>query len=138
MIWMFIACGGAPTKAPSIFDVNMVDYHSLTEDRSWTYRDEFDSDANVLVDENNLLLARSVAGYVSFRRGARWADATDIGHLEWDFAEGLSLLSWDLPFSSGSELLPISEESPEEGETANLNGWTCTMTKPESIFILSG
>ena len=134
-MWVFFfACGEPPETSNSIFQVNMVDYHSLSEDRSWTYRDEFDVDPNVLPDENNLLLARSESGYVSFRRGARWADATDIGHLEWDFVEGLSLLSWDLPFSSGSDLLPISGENPEEGETANLNGWVCTMSKPESVW----
>ena len=134
MYLILFGCSEESQSTNSIFAVNMVDYHSLSDNRSWTYRDEFDPDPNILPDENNLLLARSVDGYVSFRRGARWADAVDSGHLEWDFVEGLTLLSWELPFSSGSDLLPISGENPEEGETANLNGWRCTMSKPESVW----
>ena len=91
-------------------------------------------DAEEAPDESALLIAKNELGYVPFRRGSRWADAADVGHISWDISEGLRINSWDLPFSSSESGFILSETEPEVDASVTDGDWTCTLLRPESLW----
>lgn len=97
-------------------------YHGLDGASSWIYRDDASKEAPI---ENQLLHAQNTGGLIELRRGPRWADAEYAGSLEWDTADGLDLVAWDLPSgASGATTIHFSDENFELPAD-------CTLTVPE-------
>jgi hypothetical protein len=105
-------------------------YAMLEEGASWTYRcgaaDTGEPDCSAL------LLARHAGdGLVELRRGSRWADAVEVGHLQWRLSETLVLDSWELDGDSGAASVTVL--STEHGESIDEGGWSCEISQPEFV-----
>ena len=118
-----LACGEPAPETSTLFNIVLDEYHMLTENRSWTYRDDMPVDPESFPDESSLLLAKNDGSYVQFRRGSRWADAQDVGHIEWDPSDGFRILSWDLPFSSSDSGFLLTDANVEVDATISDGGW---------------
>lgn len=120
-----LACAGDDGPRPGETPVSA--YTMLEEGHSWTYRDDSLGPEAESPDETLLLHARYVGdGTVEFRRGTRWADATDEGKLVWSEEEGLALVEWDLGSVSGSGKVAMSDEVPEGGAVVDSAKHSCT------------
>ena len=134
MIFFLIACAGDESPTSTLFNIVLEEYHELDEPKSWTYRDDMPVEPETLPDESQLLLAKNEDGYVAIRRGSRWADAQDVGHLSWDISEGLRVLSWELPFSSSDTGFLLTDTEVEVDSTTTDGGWSCTLKRPDSLW----
>jgi hypothetical protein len=131
---LFAACAPEERKTSSIFDINIEEYHMMTDFNSWTYRDDAPETPETMPDEAMLMLSQNDQGNVSFRRGSRWIEAIEAGSLQWSLDEGLTLLSWNLSMGNGSGPIVLSTLTPEAGDTITEGDWTCVMTRPESMW----
>ena len=132
---LLLACGGDglgnenPDNKPEI-----AMYHGLEEDARWTYRDDGGlwTDTGFDLDEDQLIRVSHMGeGLVELRRGARWADATPYGSLQWTTTDGLGLVSWDLPLGQGAGEYPMSGALIAVGETVT-GEWNCISSAPEN------
>ena len=137
MIFLGMALWGCSNneEAPQgTFVVDIAEYHGIYEGSTWVYRDDGVVDLDELPDEDQLLRAMHMGeGVVAFRRGRRWADAVTVGEMVWDVTDGLTLLSWDMPFGQGEGEYPISSALPEEQPDVSNGEWGCTNTMTEEV-----
>jgi hypothetical protein len=131
---LIVACSPDEKKTTSIFDIDIAEYHMMSEFNSWTYRDDAPDTSDTMPDEALLMLSQNQDGNVSFRRGSRWVEAVDAGSLQWSLEDGLTLLSWDLTMGSGTGPIVLSSQNPEAEDTITEGDWTCTMTRPDSMW----
>ena len=132
MVILFLACTG--TSGPVAGDVLVSDYAMLEDGTSWTYRDDALGPEADSPDEELLLHAKVTdEGVVEFRRGLRWADATDEGRLVWSEKDGLTLTEWDLGEAEGSGSIFMSEEVPEQGAVTASGKFSCTTRMDQPI-----
>ena len=134
IISIVLACAPEAQNSATLFGIDIREYHMMDEFNSWTYRDDTPDSSDILPDEAQLMLAQNESGTVSFRRGSRWIEAQEVGTVEWSIEEGLTLQSWDLPFGSGSGPVPLSSAEPEDGDVMSEGDWTCTLSRPESMW----
>lgn len=131
MLW---GCTNSEEAPQGTFVVDISDYHGMYEGATWVYRDDGIVDLDDLPDEDQLLRAMHMGdGVVEFRRGRRWADSQSIGEMVWDIDNGLTLLSWDLPFGQGEGEYPISNLLPEDEPDVTNGEWTCVNTMTEAV-----
>jgi len=107
------------------------DYVGLSEDATWTWRD--DGLTTELVFEELLRGHHQGEGLVALRRGERWGDAEEVGHLQWDVAGGLTLSSWVLGDIEGETTVPLLGAGAEWGDTVEQDDWICTNSKATEI-----
>jgi len=140
MRWLLVLLMGCGEEGDGMFPsssgdvVLSEDYDGLIADSSWTYRDLQNGEGDTGgLDEDALLQARYLGdGIVEFRQGSRWADAVVVGSLEWKSRAGLNLASWDFGGNiQGKGTFPLTDETPEAGESVSQDGWSCETLKPE-------
>jgi hypothetical protein len=136
------ACKESKSKMAAEEAKKIGNYHGIVEGASWTYRDDGeDFDTGIAPpDEDSLVLAQNMGnGSIEFRRGTRWADATQYGTIQFRATDTeLVLLDWSLAQNSGSGSYPIADELPEDGEVISSGDWSCTTTRPEFLWTYYG
>ena len=143
MIFLLVfGCIESKTKKELEAAKEIVNYHGIEEGASWTYRDDgadFDTGTAPPEDEDLILAHHEGNGYIELRRGARWVEATPVGHLEFSaMAQALQLTSWELPIGSGSGNYLLSDALPEEGEVFSSEDWSCTVYRPDFLWTYYG
>lgn len=119
-----LACGeDLPPPPGQEGEVPLDSYHGLSEENSWTWRDDGDTGEP---ESERLLKARYEEGVMDIRRGSRWVDGRPEGELEWSTEGGLFLVGWDLGGARGSDELPLAVDGTVWGGTVSAEDWSCT------------
>jgi hypothetical protein len=122
------ACG---QEDPLPGEADLAGYLALEQGASWTYRATVDTGE---ADPDSLLAARHEGGgLVALRDGARWADGTDAGQIQWASGEGLVIEAWQLGTESGAEPVTLVANGAGSGDRAERGGLTCTGTFPTAV-----
>jgi len=102
----------------------IADYHGLSTDASWAYRDDGNTvDSPV---ESEIVRARHLGdGVVDFRRGSRWADGRTEAVLDYALDAEFILQAWDIAGLEGEAELPLGSDQPEHGQSVSADGWKC-------------
>lgn len=125
------ACGeGANKKGDGT--VSVAAYAGLSEDRSWTFRDD---DSLEPPEEDQLIRARADGeGGIELRRGATWGDGQEAGSMLFDEEAGLAILAWDLDATAGEGRYPFAAPTPANGDQqVAQDGWDCVAQVPATI-----
>lgn len=117
---------GGGTMTASDGELSAAGFAGLEDDASWTWRDD---DADTL-DLDRVIHGRHEGeGYVALRRGGRWADAQEIGHLAWTLEGGLGLTSWALDDAVGDSQVLLLTDGTGWGGNHQDGDWSCTASE---------
>ena len=136
---LVLACNRPTQIIQGINDTGTLsgDWHGLSMDAAWTYRDDAITDE--APEPAELVLARyNGDGQMELRRGERWADADSIGSLVFDLNNGLSLVSWNVDGASGEGNFPVYEGEPTNQSAVSNGSWTCQAAMNEDVETFYG
>ena len=136
---LVLACNRPTQIIQGINDTGTLsgDWHGLSTDAAWTYRDDAITDE--APEPAELVLARyNGDGQMELRRGERWADADPIGSLVFDLNNGLSLVSWNVDGASGEGNFPVYEGEPTNQSAVSNGSWTCQAAMNEDVETFYG
>jgi len=125
--------------------IGVQDFHGLVLGASWTWRDDTlaaqyeepeDGGELEVADEpaaEQLLKGRLEGDTIVIRRGARFPDGADEGHLQFDTGAGLALVSWDFAGMTGDTWLPLVYDDTAWEDTVQSAAWSCTYNRVDAV-----
>ncbi len=126
---LLLACGNG--EGPGSVTQTWGEYAGLDEGAAWSWRETADVLDSGGADITEAIRGRHTGdGYVEMRLGDPWADAIDLGFLQWDIADGIVLSGWRLGGAESGTPRAFVRTGTEPGEAVSENGFGCLTSRP--------